>query len=108
MGFKPMRYWHNPFISAYAALEGALNNYATPLAPPGCKTIVYEQPMQQGTFEPHGNIRWYIGPAMIQIQCNTIYILKTQGECISDSATFHPHFTNIYVILLILHLWIEL
>ena len=81
----------NPAISAYAALEGNFNYDATPLAPPGCKTVIYEPPSQRRTFAPHGIDGWYIGPAVTHYRCYTVYVPKTRGERISDSVTFHPH-----------------
>jgi len=81
----------NPSISAHAALEGNFNYDTTPLAPPGCKTIIYEPPAQRRTLAPHGVEGWYIGPAVTHYRCYTAYIPKTRGERISDSVTFHPH-----------------
>ena len=86
---RPCR--RNPAISAYSALEGPFNYDATPLAPPGCKTIIYEHPAQRRTFAPHGIDGWYLGPAVSHYRCYKIYIPKTRGERISDSVTFHPH-----------------
>ena len=34
----------NPRLSAYAQIEGAFDYNSTPLAPPGCKAIMYEKP----------------------------------------------------------------
>ena len=47
--------------------------------------------MQRGTFTPHGIAGWYFGPAMTHYRYYTIYIPKTQGECIIDSVLFRPY-----------------
>ncbi len=44
----------NPNISAYKALNGPYNWDHYPLAPPGCKAVIYEAPAIRGSCASHG------------------------------------------------------
>jgi hypothetical protein len=78
----------DPTISAFEAINGPFDYNATPLAPPGCKIVVHEKPGQQASWDPHGVIGWYLGPAMEHYRCYRCYINKTQAEHISDTVEF--------------------
>jgi hypothetical protein len=80
----------DPTISAYEAINGPFDYNATPLAPPGCKIVVHEKPGQRASWDPHGVIGWYLGPAMEHYRCYKCYIKKTQAERISDTVEFFP------------------
>ena len=69
----------NPNLSAHEQLHGMHDFNATPLAPPGSKCIAHEKSSQCGTWAPHGQHGWYIGPAPKHYRCYQIYIPKTQG-----------------------------
>ena len=86
---RPSR--RNQNISAYTALNGMFNFDATPLAPPGCKVVIYEAPSNRTSFSPHGTDAWYIGPTLKHYRCYKTYVTKTRAERICDSLTFHPH-----------------
>ena len=86
---RPSR--RNPNISAYQALNGTYNYDATPLAPPGCKTIAFESPQTRRTFAPHGVHAWYIGPSLEHYRCYKIYVPKTRAERVCDTVSFHSH-----------------
>ena len=81
----------NQHILAYTALNGMFNFDATPLAPPGCKVIIYDAPSNQASFSPHGTDVWYIGPSLKHYRCYKTYVTKTRAERVCDSLTFHPH-----------------
>jgi hypothetical protein len=81
---------NNPTISAYEAINGVFDYNKTPLAPPGCKIIIHEKPSQHGSWDPHGVIGWYLGPAMEHYRCHRCYVIKTQSERISDTVEFFP------------------
>ena len=54
----------NPEISsAYEALTGPYDWNRYPLAPPGCKAIIYEAPVVCGSWASHGTDAWYLGPS---------------------------------------------
>ena len=56
-------------LSAYAAIAGFYNFQATPMAPPGTKTLVHEKPDQRALWDPHAAEGWYIGPAVEHYRC---------------------------------------
>jgi hypothetical protein len=53
----------NPTISAYEALNGPYNWNRYPLAPLGCKAVVYEDGDSRGSWASHGVNGWYLGPS---------------------------------------------
>jgi hypothetical protein len=80
----------NPSISAYEALNGPYDWGRYPLAPPGCKAIIYKAPAVQGTWVLHGTNAWLLGPSKDHYQCNLFYVTKTQAYRISGSAELFP------------------
>ena len=81
----------NPKLSAYAQLEGAFDFNSTPLAPPGCQTIVYESPDHRASWNDKGVEAWYLGPAMSHYRCHTVYVPKSRAERIARTVDFFPH-----------------
>ena len=53
----------NPNLSAYEALNGPYNWDQCPLAPPSCKSIIYEAPAVCGLSASQGTDAWYLGPS---------------------------------------------
>ena len=47
-------------------------------------------PNDRASWAPHGEDRWYIGPAMEHCWCHKSYIPKTISEQISDTVEFSP------------------
>ena len=68
-----------PKISSYACLHGNYDFNHSPVAPPGKKTIVHENPDQCKSWRPHGLQVWYIIPATEHYRCHKFYIPSTQG-----------------------------
>ena len=64
----------NPRLSAYAQLDRAYDYNTTPLAPSGCKAIVYESPDHRVSWNNKGAEAWYLGPAMSHYCCHTVYV----------------------------------
>jgi hypothetical protein len=60
------------------------------MAPPGTRIIAHETPSRRITWAPHGQDRWYIGPALEHYQCYTVYVNKTRGERIVETVEFFP------------------
>jgi hypothetical protein len=50
----------NKHLSAYAVLEGPFNFDKTPIAPPGTKAIIYNDPKTRTSWEPHGDDAFYV------------------------------------------------
>jgi hypothetical protein len=49
----------NKHLSAYSVLEGPFNFDKTPLAPPGTKAIIYNNPITRTSWGPHGDDAFY-------------------------------------------------
>ena len=81
----------NPRLSAYAQLNGAFDFNSTPLAPPGCKTVVHITNDQRSTWDPKGIQAWYLGPAMQHYRCHRVYVPTTRAERIVRTVEFFPH-----------------
>jgi hypothetical protein len=60
------------------------------MAPPGTRIIAHETPNRRRTWAPHGQDGWYIGPALEHYRCYTVYITKTRGERVVETADFFP------------------
>jgi hypothetical protein len=54
----------NPSMSAYEAIYGPYNWNRYPLAPPGCKAVIYEAPEVRGLWASHGTDAWCVGPSL--------------------------------------------
>jgi hypothetical protein len=81
----------NPNLSAHAQIFGLFDYNKTPLAPPGTRALIFEDPDTRQSWAPHGKEAWYIGPAMEHYRCYTFYIPETNGTRISGTAEFFPH-----------------
>ena len=79
-----------PKISAHAHLHGMFNFMATPLAPPGCKAIIYEDPTHRRSFGTHGISAYYTGPSMEHYRCYQFFIPSTGRKRICATAQFLP------------------
>jgi len=76
----------NPEISAYEVLNDPYDWNRYPLAPPGCKAIIYEAPAVHGSWASRGTDAWYLGPSKDHYQCNLFYVPETRAYRISGSA----------------------
>ena len=80
----------NPNISAYEALNGPYNWDRYPLAPPGCKSIIYKAPAVRGSWASRGTDAWYLGPLADHYRCNLYYVPETRAYRILGSAGLFP------------------
>lgn len=80
----------NNRLSAYAQIHGIFDFNTIPLAPPGTKVLVHNKPSSRGTWVPHGEEGWYIGPAMEHHRCFTTFIPTTKQARISDTLAWFP------------------
>jgi len=80
----------NPEISAYEALNGPYDWNRYPLAPPGCKAIIYKVLAVRGSWVSRGTDMWYLGPSKDHYQCNLFYVPKTRAYSISGSGQLFP------------------
>jgi hypothetical protein len=79
-----------PNMSAYEALHGPYNWNGFPLAPIGCKAIIYKSPDARGSWGTRGTDAWYLGPLVDHYRCNHYFVPVTQAYRISGSAELFP------------------
>ena len=85
----------NPALSAYAYLFGLFNFDATPLAPPGIKTMTHSKPNVRASWDPNAKLSWYIGPALQHYRCVKVFLPDTRAEINTDTVTFIPKHISI-------------
>ena len=80
----------DPTKSAYEALHGPYNWNRFPLAPPGCKAVIYEAPESRTSWGSRGTDVWYLGPSLDHYRCNHFFVPETRAYLISGSAELFP------------------
>ena len=81
----------HPHMSAFTHMDGLFDYNATPIAPPGIKTLVYETPQHRKTWAQNGVDAWYIGYCPDHYRCHKTYIPATRRERIAHTVSFFPH-----------------
>ena len=79
-----------PGTSEYEALNGPYHWGRYPLAPIGCKAIIYEAPTVRGSWASRGTDAWYLDPSKDHYRCNLYYVPEMQAYRISGSAELFP------------------
>ena len=83
----------NPTISVYEALNGPYDWNRYPLAPLGCKAVIYEDCNIRGSWASRGVDVWYLGPSCDHYRCALHYIPETRAYGILGSTEVYPqHF----------------
>jgi hypothetical protein len=80
----------DPTKSAYEVLNGPYDWNRFPLAPPGCKAVVYETPESRTSWGSRGTNACYVGPTLNHYQCNHYFVPETRPYCIFGSAKLFP------------------
>ena len=80
----------NPNILAYKELNGPYNWDRYPLAPPGCKAIIYKASAVWCSWASRGTDAWYLGPSAEHYRCNIYYVPETRAYIILRSAELFP------------------
>ncbi len=80
----------DPSMSAYEAIYGPYDWNWYPLAPPGCKAVIYEAPETRGSWASHGTDAWYLGPSLDHYRCNHYFVPDMRAYRISGSAELFP------------------
>jgi hypothetical protein len=78
----------NPKLSASTHIDGQYDYNRAPMAPPGTRIIAHETPNIRRTWAPHGQDGWYIGLALEQYRCYTVYITKKISERVVETVEF--------------------
>ena len=60
------------------------------MAPPGCKAVIYDAPGDRGTYDKHGTVGYYVGPALKHYRNYTLYISETGGTRTGATVEFFP------------------
>ena len=81
----------HPTISAYHHVYGAFDYNRTPLAPPGCKVVIYDAPSNRRTWDSKGTDAWYLGPATEHYRCHRCYVPTSRSERVAKTVEFFPH-----------------
>ena len=53
--------------------------------------VIHTKSSQRGSWDPHGIVCFYVGPAMHHYCCFKCYIPSTRSERVTDTVTFLPH-----------------
>ncbi len=77
-------------MSAYEAVHGPYDWNCFPLAPPGCKAMIYEAPESWGSWACHGTDAWYVGLLLEQYQCNHYFLPDTRAYHVLGLAELFP------------------
>jgi len=81
----------NQNISAYEDLFGKPYDYnKCPIAPIGIKVVAHIPPQERASWDKHGIIGFYVGPAPEHYRCYSIYIPSTKGIRIFDCLEWFP------------------
>jgi hypothetical protein len=80
----------DPSKSAYEALHGPYDWNRFPLAPPGCKAVIYEAPESRTSWGSRGTDAWYLGPSLDHYRCNHFFVPETRAYRVSGSAELFP------------------
>ncbi len=80
----------DPKKLAYKVLYGPYDWNQYPLAPLGCKAVVYKDGDTRGSWASHGVDGWCLGPSMDHYRCDLYYIPETPGYRISGSTELFP------------------
>jgi hypothetical protein len=80
----------DPTISAYEQLNGPYNWNRYPLAPIGCKAVIYEDNDIRGSWASRGVDGWYLGPSKDHYRCDLYYIPETRAYRVSGSTELFP------------------
>ena len=80
----------NPKLSAWEQMHGIFDYNAAPLGPPGTRVLARDKPHQRGTWAPHGQDAYCIGPALDHYRCCQAWTWGSREERVTDTLTWFP------------------
>ncbi len=80
----------DPSKLAHKTLYGPYDWNRYPMAPLGCKAVVYKDGNTGGSWASRGVDGWYLGPSMDHYRCDLYYIPETRAYRISGSTELFP------------------
>ena len=81
----------NPKFSDYEQVHGAYYFNTNPVAPPGTRVVVHENPAVRGSWLIRGIGGWYLCNALHHCICFEVFVNNTAQSRISDTVEFFPH-----------------
>ena len=63
---------------------------AHPIAPFGTRILTANPATTRASFEPHGELAYYLGPSLEHYRAYRIYVPATKAKRITDSCTWFP------------------
>jgi hypothetical protein len=95
----------DPTKSAYEILYGPYDWNRYPLAPLGCKAVVYEDGDTHGLWASRGVDAFYLSPAMDHYRCDHYYIPETRANHVLGSSELFPQHCQLPTLTPHQHLW---
>jgi hypothetical protein len=95
----------DPTKSAYEILNGPYDWNRYPLAPLGCKAVIYEDGDTRGSWASRGVDGWYLGPSKDHYRCDLYFIPETRAYRISGSTELFPQHCQIPCFTKYQHFW---
>ncbi len=86
--------WIDPKVSAAEVLHRRYDWEWHPLAPLGCKAVVYKNGNQRGLWASRGVDGLYLGPSIDHYWCNKYYIPKIRLTVFRGWLSFFPSIVN--------------
>ena len=84
----------NPEVSAYEYVHGPFDYNRYPLAPIGCAVQIHNQASKRGTWAPHTQPGWYLGPSFEHYRCHRVLPKTTQVTRVCETVVFkHKRYT---------------
>jgi hypothetical protein len=80
----------DPTKSAHEILYGAYDWNRYPLAPLGCRAVIYEDGNTRGSWASRGVDGWYLGPSKDHYRCDMYYVPETRGYRVPGSTELFP------------------
>ena len=81
----------DPKLLAYHSFHGKRYDWnAHPMAPPGTRAVVYEDPKTRRSWAPRGLDAWYCGPSFDHYRNMKFFVPETGGHRISGSFDLFP------------------
>jgi hypothetical protein len=88
-----------PPILAYKAINGLYDWNQYPLAPLGCKVIIYEDGDKRGLWASRGVDGWYLGPSLNHYWCDVYCIPKIRAYHILGSTKLFPQHCQLPILM---------
>ena len=79
-----------PKVSAYAHIHGTFDFDRTPLAPPGVRALIYNNPDHRVSYGVHGDEAFYLGLSLEHYPCYRFFVPSTGGTRVCATAQFFP------------------